>query len=501
MDENLHKDNLEEFFRKSFEQLGNEPAEDGWDMPSDDNWENIAGGLSGGAATFWTLKNILIAFLLLTSTGLIYYFIHENKQLKQTLLQQAEKIEELETQQEEIFKNTKKLEDIIAQQKVKSYQQPEIAIESHKQNSAQGKIEKSGASQIPNPGSFFKDKAVKENLSQSTSGSKQQEENTETRPVASGAFTEIIEDQESTSAMGFRPDELAYLPTLLTTIPYEFHYPVAELSKPVLPLIFVTTSSQSRGKSMFIGPYFGFGRSYNHLESRGGHSLPLFKSHEKTEWSPEIGVKAGIMLSDHWSIQSGIGFYSLRQNLIQNYRVDYNPNLEMPTGQNHFESTYALNVSSSYGTSELEIDLRRSEADNVAPGEFINLRVRSKQDIRFITIPILAGYHLKKGNFGLSLKSGISANLLNARKFEVTVNSLHPRMQMRRSRVGRRFDEVNSTNVDFSVYPGIQYFLGERINLALEPRFRINLSSVSELKDYKSSGYSFGTDFSLIYRF
>ena len=41
MEENLHKDNLEEFFKNSFEDENIDSPNDQWDVPSDDVWSGI----------------------------------------------------------------------------------------------------------------------------------------------------------------------------------------------------------------------------------------------------------------------------------------------------------------------------------------------------------------------------------------------------------------------------------------------------------------------------
>ena len=51
MDENLHKDNLEDFFKKSFEQLNQEAPDGDWDTPSNEVWEGVESGLLAASKT------------------------------------------------------------------------------------------------------------------------------------------------------------------------------------------------------------------------------------------------------------------------------------------------------------------------------------------------------------------------------------------------------------------------------------------------------------------
>ena len=98
MDENLHKDNLEEFFKKSFEELDKQSAED-WDMPTEQVWVGIDKGItsasSAGLFSFsWTKLSVAAAIgVLLISVGVL---INQNAHLSNQLNEQAAVIEELQ---------------------------------------------------------------------------------------------------------------------------------------------------------------------------------------------------------------------------------------------------------------------------------------------------------------------------------------------------------------------------------------------------------------------
>ncbi len=86
MGEDLHKDNLEDFFKDSFEEQSDSPSPDGWDIPSDQVWDKINTSINSDDSNnerlgFWRYLNrgLILVFLLIIGTGLISYFAYNQK--------------------------------------------------------------------------------------------------------------------------------------------------------------------------------------------------------------------------------------------------------------------------------------------------------------------------------------------------------------------------------------------------------------------------------------
>ena len=81
MAEDLHKDNLEDFFKGSFEKQSDLPAEDGWDTPSDQVWAGIDQAINKddsdkGVVWLTYLRNgLLILVLSIIGIALALYFM------------------------------------------------------------------------------------------------------------------------------------------------------------------------------------------------------------------------------------------------------------------------------------------------------------------------------------------------------------------------------------------------------------------------------------------
>lgn len=94
MEENLHNDNLDSFFRKEFENLPDAPAPDGWDIPSDDLWGRIEAATPVGRGIFsFSRTKLLLGILLLGMLGSTLFLWFQNRALNEDIRLQAQEIE------------------------------------------------------------------------------------------------------------------------------------------------------------------------------------------------------------------------------------------------------------------------------------------------------------------------------------------------------------------------------------------------------------------------
>ena len=110
MDDHLHKDPLEQFFKKAFEDEQDLPVDDDWDIPSDQVWDNIDRRLPAakpGAVVrtmpskwwYWAAAAMVVVALM------TYHLVNSNQQFKE-MADQVENntklIDELKQQTQEL---------------------------------------------------------------------------------------------------------------------------------------------------------------------------------------------------------------------------------------------------------------------------------------------------------------------------------------------------------------------------------------------------------------
>jgi hypothetical protein len=507
MEENLHKDNLESFFKKEFEQLPETPANDGWDTPSNEVWGGIEEGLSSGAAGFFiSWKMLILGTLILALAGTTFYLIQKNNTLSEDLRLKAMEIETLNESLSKEKNNTREIKAIQTEDVVDTQNNTANTAEANQvltdnllvANSKKEKPLELNKKSVP---TTKQDKPVKNTVSKTTDIAEK------------NSIPDTGQGQKITN-----PELALTNPEQNTTT--EFNAPVNQKSvaKITLPLNFIATpeiplpgsiklseTSISQIKPVknitcIAGAYLAPNFTSNSTMSSGGEPL-LFRNLEKEAVSNEYGIKLGVKFGNHWKITSGVGIYNSALTSRQVFRINFNPAQETQTGD-EFQSTYALSVPSSYGDSDVEVDFRRSSSDQFNQGQHILLDVRTKQKLKFINIPLIVGYEWGKGRFKYGIQSGISLNILKATVFEAEIASKN--MKFRRHnplRVTRKASATKKTTLDYVLSAGVAYEISPSLRLSVDPVFRKNITASISTEDFSNKLYSLGLHVGAYYQF
>ncbi len=252
--------------------------------------------------------------------------------------------------------------------------------------------------------------------------------------------------------------------------------------------------------------YLGGYTAYNHTSRVVGHKpnqpgRALFEVQENGQGSLEWGLRVGLQLSPRWAVESGLSAFSIRQESRQAFRVRYDPGRERPVGSGQLEATYALAIPSAYGTSELDVDLRRAASQPLLPGAYLALEVHAQQRLRFVSIPLTLHYHLLNRRFQLGLKGGLALSFLQSTSLQTSVQSRRAGLMVPDARVRERFAEVRSANLDYLLGLSAHYRLTPSLSLVLEPTYRKNLQPLTESPNFSSSAFAWGLQAGVNYRF
>jgi hypothetical protein len=500
MEKNKHSDNLEEFFRKSFDELGDEPAEDGWDTPPEDSWEMIQAGLPAAAeAVLWRqsgLRGALVAMIafLVVATAVLYY---RNAALSVMVDRQAQTIDTLRQELQEMNRKESVEKSGLDRQEEKPLeeQMPSIRsaadLETLKNTHQNLAITRHGI-----PYSFEK-RIIREkvtgrpgmtisNLGEGAFVKEAEGLN----PVELPRENELppsVKIGQLTDAVGRSTRRLAVLPLVASSVAIE----AGPTPLPVRPVDFIKKTDVRFYAGGYVSPNFT-SRELHPARGMRGAVLPLFKEEESAEWATEGGLKAGVVFSGRWSLEGGAGFYSIRQSSRHPFRVFFDPELESENSEGDYVATYALSIPSSFGNSEMEVDLSRSRNQSLRTGEAVLLEVETRQELNFITIPLTAAYHICKGRLDFRLRGGFALNILEEKNFTGVVRSRRMGVQSRSVRVRTAFEEVRKTGVDYVVAIGAGYRITPQLTLALEPTYRRSLSPTAGGESFRTNSYALG---------
>lgn len=473
MDKPFDKDNMETFFRQAFADLDKTPSDDGWDSPSDAVWAGVQGAIGKERPS---RKGVLWLWFgapgLALLAGIFFVFWHKGQELKEKIGEQALANERLQSAVDSLGM-------LLARHSLQAAPAQEPAGAGGQQFLPAGVFSGEGRHALPGSRIGMLPPAL---------------DSLFIPPLITGIQEGQPDAEKSPSGPGF--SRLDPLPAA----PAEGVYPGGGA-----PVAFPLVQQAGRKPRLYLGAYSSWNYTSRDLFGKasgpGLPARPIFEMQEQGRASPEFGLKAGLQLSRRFALESGLGMFGIRQQSRQLFRVVYDPGREQPAGSGTFESTYALAVPSAYGESQIEVDIRRDAGQRLLPGETIGLEVWSRQDIRFVSVPLLARFDLISGRFSLGAKGGAALNFLQASSLQTTVQVRRNGLQAPGARVRHRFSEVRDANIDYQLGISARYLLAPGLEAALEPTYRQNLRPLTEAWGFNTRAYAFGLHLGLNYRF
>ncbi|GJM31198.1 MAG: hypothetical protein DHS20C18_01990 [Saprospiraceae bacterium] len=478
MDENSHNDQLGSFFRKSFDNLGDDSSPGGWDIPSDAVWAGIDQGLTKPTVLTnkWPWQKWALVACLLIGIVLIGFQINTNIQLKKQLSAQSTQIEILQGNLNQLLAE-KQQEGSTHQQTVEEVEPKYPTLTQYSK------------SNTVTPG------AIKENKTAPTATPPFSIENTTiipkvtSDPLPSMSIGRIERDQKITTILpaSDRNMEKAGIPVL---------YPRLTSVAPMHPRIHFVHSPlpkfvQNSAGVFFIGAYTSPNLSGNTVFKRT-LTETTFKDRESAQLSGEHGLELGVQLTKHWSIRSGINFYAINLKSHQVFDVEYNPEYEMQVSDK-FYSEYSLTIPSSYGSSDVEVQVKRSAGQSIQAGRSVPFEFRCKKKLNFVSVPMIAAYKIGNGRLSFNVKAGLALNLLSTKSFSIPhVKVKHHALKFHQIKIHRSFDETHNLTMDYLLGLGIAYQMSLDWSLALEPTFRKNITPIISTDIFRTNNYSIG---------
>jgi hypothetical protein len=519
MEQKKRQDDMEEFFRKAFDELGDAPSDDGWDRPSPGVWTGIQAALPATKlqrlGQRWAWGALLFLFLL--PLGILYW---QNRVLGQQLKEQATALQQMQVSLDSLYKDWTKQEG--GSRKPETTNVGGVALLG---NDTEAGFRQQGFSPLPQsaqlaPHTWGQHTRLSRNRGISA-----------TPPVPTGSGNQLMSPARTpwpahiiSEAGSKKEGALAASSTQLAprqehqTFKTTSYMPRGSALQPLRPFANPPIASITTAPAISLTPvkplagagkpsfYLGGYTAYNHTSRVVGHKpnqpgRALFEVQENGQGSLEWGLRAGLQLSPRWAVESGLSAFSIRQESRQAFRVRYDPGRERPVGSGQLEATYALAIPSAYGTSELDVDLRRAASQPLLPGAYLALEVHAQQRLRFVSIPLTLHYHLLNRRFQLGLKGGLALSFLQSTSLQTTVQSRRAGLMVPDARVRERFAEVRSANLDYLLGLSAHYRLTPSLSLVLEPTYRKNLQPLTESPNFSSSAFAWGLQAGVNYRF
>jgi hypothetical protein len=240
---------------------------------------------------------------------------------------------------------------------------------------------------------------------------------------------------------------------------------------------------------------------YNGFAAPGDELSQQLMASEQTRVSYSGGVSFAYKLSKKLSIQSGIYYASVGQEVagISSYagfqRYDYTK------GDANFR---LLTSSGTIYTNNSDVFLVDRSADRIltaytndvfdpVKSELNYLNNSLRQSYSYIEMPVIIRYKLLNSIIDFNLIGGLSYNLL-------VNNAVYTTSDAGRFAVGKT-EGLNPFTISSSFGMGMEYNFSDKISFNLEPTFRYYLNPFTAVPGLRTHPYSFGIFSGLSYRF
>ncbi len=200
----------------------------------------------------------------------------------------------------------------------------------------------------------------------------------------------------------------------------------------------------------------------------------FFPRRETQETAFTTGLQFGLKWSKGWSLETGLRYSSINKRIQHNRIIPYQSLQERLNNSGEYESNLNLQLGSAQGAIDTDISLARSAVSTVASNAKINMDITFNSNRNYLDIPLSIKKEWAIGSFALSLKAGLLNRFLLTKNFELQEITLNDsRFNSRTNNFGERPNTKSSTNyaVHCLAGVGLAYTFQSNLSFYLEPTF------------------------------
>jgi len=208
----------------------------------------------------------------------------------------------------------------------------------------------------------------------------------------------------------------------------------------------------------------------------------MLNDQEKANYSVSFGLKAGYQFSKNWSVETGLNYYKNSVESMHRAQIRYQSQIERLNSDGNYDSNYQLKLATSYGVIETDVALTRNSDSVIDQNDYINLVIKTRQELKNLSIPIAVRFRTAGNKLHFSAKAGFAANFI-LEKDVIVKAAVVNRMGIhhRRTLVDKKFSGLKNTTVDLLLGIGLDYDISKNMSVYFEPTFTHSLSPVYNL--------------------
>lgn len=537
MEENLHPDNLEQFFKDNLNESDLDPQgdPDGWDMPSNDVWKGIAPNIvkpvSGLSPTrlLWVKGAAIGTAILIAITGVVLYV--NDQALNDKLAKQEEIIKDLQDQliqtdptkpqdspnQHTEDKTLLKTDSDSSDENNPSKSSVLIDSSSFIIAQAESKLkptikpspgQTAGSSSLPKKAKRGKStpplnelpNARASQLDQANNDIIPQDKNEDSNPLKRS--TEVQKKEE---ALKSNAEQLAWgeLPIIETSKPTFINTTSTEAAS-ISPLqeLRRKTFSSRWSITAFISPTKLVQGPTNEKRTSDLPRAKFMDQIDEASTTLEFGGFIGYQFARNWNVQLGFSQLEYTSHADFKYDLIYDSNEEMAINDRELESIYALSLSTAFGEAEVIIPTRRPRNEIIPFGDKIPVHLELDQTLQITSVPAqIQWYFFQKNRWRFGAKLGGAYNLIETTTNIKQTRISNPRHRLDKVKIRQSQVENKSSNWDYLVGLHGAFHLNRSFAVVLEPTLRGNITDALVTQKGSQNLQSMGVYLGLQYSF
>ncbi len=446
-------DNLESYFKKHLSK--DNPAEDNWNVPSDDVWDKVLPEITKKRGLFIPWKYLYILAIIVLA-GLAY-FLWPSDKFDPFLNENAPELvrEENYPKPNQGFEilTTKEAENTITEQS--DTDNSSANANNPVDNSFSSTQE---TSQIAEPNS--EPSSVFANLQSSRNNI----QNQTAQHISNYAF--VVESRESTEITTLFPVSIAF-----STFPIEMALIEDNFIPPSLPTVLEKKKPEPFDNNGKFGIGLFFTPTFTSTSLKGELSEGFIETSNMLLYSNNWGFEIRYHISNKFVMVSGVEKSEIRSWSKSQVDFGYDTSTEHEMGTGEKENMSPVPMPTPFGEINTEITYRFPGNQYIPDGEIMNSVLETHQDVRYLSIPIGIEYNLLPfSHFNWFAEGGIRYNRALQDGTSFTSRILHEGHDM--DVVG----EIMTSDPSFTLNY-LSFYLGTGINYQLSNSFQLNGSA------------------------
>ena len=517
MEENLHKDNLEEFLKNSFEGYS--------ESPPDDVWNRISEGLPTASPPMKVVSFrrwwLVAAAAVIAGIFLFqhFYFTRQIKTLNSELIKTNTELRQPEKQS--VSPQNKVADTIQSQTQTETLPETDPSEFVKAENKTGQKNEQTNTPKAParviapqkTRPPLPPDPLAPENTKNA--------QTPDSKAVATTGTQENLTQANEESTRTETPNtekELTKTATPNAGVILSFldlkDVSVQSNQVQVLPNtgLRAPNTTSVRGHSLSIGAHTLPMVSREKINSLRPGFPPMEKVFDDKKETNGQTFMAGLAIetqvADNFSFGSGLDYrkssFNSSHQPVFKFKDRRPPHGNPHGGPKDFEHDFQYTLNTSAGAVTVEVRAESTDTSMQIPDdEEIGLKIGTRQSFEYLTLPLYARYTLGKGKLRFSLKGGFLVNFLLNKNFEIAeITSLNPHFQFRKNEQPKgRQPNLKGASFDYLASVGLDYALTNSLNFRLEPTLVGSLTSIHNNRHISSSQLSAGVNVGVMYNF